>query len=76
MTNKKDTDGEKKEEKVSKKSTHVVDHSIVARWVQEQILAEIPELGYLSESLIQRILKTAHKYSIQQGFTSIKLSEK
>ena len=40
------------------------------------VLAEIPELGYLSESLIQRILKTAHKYYIQQGFTSIKLSEK
>lgn len=75
MTDKKDTNsgGEKK---AGKKSVCTVDHSIVARWVQEQILKEIPELGYLSESLVERILKAAHKYYIQQGFTSIKLSDK
>jgi uncharacterized protein YacL (UPF0231 family) len=77
MSNKRDTNSSGgKEEKVNRKLTCTIDHSIVARWVQEQILSDIPELGYLSESLIERILKTAHKYYIQQGFTSIKLSEK
>jgi len=80
MTSKKDVNSfggeQKKEEKTCRKSIHVVDHSIVARWVQEQILTDLPELGYLSEKLIERILKTAHKYYIQQGFTSIKLADK
>ena len=79
MTSKKDTDspgGEQKKEEKTRKATNVVDHSVVARWVQEQLLKDIPELGYLSESLIERILKMAHKYYIQQGFTSIKLADK
>jgi len=78
MTDKGNTNGpsdEKKEEKV-KKTTKVIDHEIVARWVQEQILHDVPELGYLSEVLIERILKTSYRFYTQQGFTTIKLADK
>ena len=77
MTDKRNTNGpsdEKKEK--SKKTAKVIDHEAVARWVQEQILHDVPELGYLSESLIERILKTSYKYYTQQGYTTIKLADK
>jgi len=78
MTDKRNTNGPsegKKEEKI-KRVAKVIDHEAVARWVQEQILHDVPELGYLSESLIERILKTSYKYYTQQGYTTIKLADK
>lgn len=68
--------GEQKKEEKTKKTTKVIDHAIVARWVQEQILHDLPEIGYLSESLIERILKTSYKYYTQQGYKTIKLADK
>ena len=68
--------GGKKTPRRRNRSKQTVDHAIVARWVQEQILTEIPELGYLAESLIERILKTAHRYYIEQGYKTIRLSDK
>lgn len=81
MASKKDVggaDGKKKEtpKKPRRRSTSTVNHALVARWVQEQLYSEIPELGIVSEALIERILKTSHRYYIQQGFSSIKLSDK
>jgi ribosomal protein S25 len=58
-----------------KKRKATVNYDLLARWVQEQVLKDVPELGYVSEHLIERILKTAHKYYIQQGYTSIKLAD-
>ncbi len=59
-----------------RRPTSVVNHSITSRWIQEQLLDEIPQLGYVPESLIELILKMSHKYYVQQGFSSIKLSDK
>lgn len=60
----------------NKKHKTTVNYDHLARWVQEQMLKDIPELGYISEHLIERIIKTAHKYYIQQGYVSIKLADK
>ncbi len=83
MASKKDVGGadDKKKEPTKKKTTRrrttsTVNHVLVARWVQEQIYNEIPEVGYIPEALIERILKMSHKYYIQQGFASIKLVDK
>lgn len=69
-------EGKKKKTRKRTKSTRAVDHTLAARWVQEQILTELPELGYVPESLIERILKTAHRYYIEQGYKTIRLADK
>lgn len=81
MTSKNDvgsSDNEKKEtKKKSRRSTaSTVNHALVARWIQEQIMNEVPEVGYLPEALIERVLRMSHRYYIQQGFASIKLANK
>ncbi len=83
MASKKDTGssgGDKKEAKAKttrrRKTTNVVNHVIVARWIQEQLLDEVPEVGVIPESLIERILKTSHRYYIKQGYKTIKLADK
>lgn len=81
MASKKDAGsaGDKKKEPTKRprrRSTSTVNHALVARWVQEQLYNEVPELGIVSEALIERILKTSHRYYIQQGFSSIKLVDK
>lgn len=83
MASKKDVGGagDKKKEPAKKKtrrrkSTSTVNHALVARWVQEQLYEDCPELGIVPEALIERILKTSHRYYIQQGFSSIKLADK
>lgn len=58
------------------KSKATVNYNLLSRWVQEQILKDVPELGYVSEHLIERILRTGHKYYIEQGYISIKLADK
>lgn len=79
MANKKDIGkGGNKKKKATKrrKQAKTVNHSITARAVQEQLLNNIPELGYVPESLIETILRLSHKYYITQGFSSIKLADK
>ncbi len=82
MASKKDVGGadDKKKKGLPKKpkrrQTSTVNQALVARWVQEQLYNEVPELGIVSEALIERILKMSHKYYVQQGFSSIKLVNK
>lgn len=72
--------GDKKSKKPApkkrRKQATTVNHAVTARAVQEQLLNDIPQLGYVPESLIETILKLSHKYYIAQGFSSVKLADK
>ena len=72
--------GDNKKPQAKKKSTRrksgTVEHSVTARWIQEKLMDEIPELGCVSDSLIETILKMSHEYYIKQGYSSVKLSDK
>jgi hypothetical protein len=59
-------------QKGKKRQENAVDHATASRWIQEEILKQIPELGYVSERLIERILRLEHKFYIQKGCTSIR----
>jgi hypothetical protein len=78
MSSKKDVNNEKPQgedkKKISKtkKNPEQVDHTAASRWIQEELLKCIPELGYVSESLIERILKLEHKFYICRGYTAIR----
>ena len=63
-------DGAKKKV-VRRKRKGVVDHAMTARWIQEQLLVDIPELPLMSERLIERILKLEHKRYIAMGHTRV-----
>jgi hypothetical protein len=80
MANKRDVGGaddkKKKSTRRCRRTTSTVNHALVARWIQEHLYSEVPELGIVSEALIERILKASHRYYIQQGFSSIKLADK
>ena len=52
-----------------------VNHEFAARWVQEHVLDEIPELGYISEKLIERILRLEHRYYTKKGYKQIKFTD-
>lgn len=52
-----------------------VNHELAARWVQEQLLDVIPELGYISERLIERILRLEHRYYSEKGYKQIKFTD-
>jgi len=49
----------------------IADHVMTARWIQEQLLEELPELGLLSEKLIERILRLEHRRYLSLGHTRI-----
>jgi len=78
MSQKKDTNNEKpqgedkKRASKTKKGPEQVDHTAASRWIQEELWKQIPELGCVNESLIERILKLEHKYYILKGYTAIK----
>lgn len=52
-----------------------VNHELAARWIQEQLLDVVPELGYISERLIERILQLEHRYYIEKGYKQIKFTD-
>ena len=58
------------------KPRKIVNHELAARWIQEQILEQIPELGYVSDKLIERIIKLEHKYYIKKGYKQIKFTDR
>ncbi len=57
------------------KPRKIVNHELAARWIQEQILEEIPELGYVSDKLIERVLKLEHRYYAEKGYKQIKFTD-
>jgi len=80
MSTKKDINNEKPQEDKKripkiKKGPEPVDHTAASRWIQEELVKQIPELGFVSESLIERILKLEHKYYILKGYTAIKYAD-
>lgn len=62
--------------KRTRRKSGTVEHSITARWIQEKLLNDIPQLGCVSDSLIETVLKLSHEYYIKQGYSSVKLSDK
>lgn len=53
-----------------------VNHELAARWIQEQILDQIPEIGYVSDKLIERVLRLEHRYYAEKGYKQIKFTDK
>lgn len=63
--------GKKKKTTNKRKRKGVVDHAITARWIQEQLQRQIPELGMVSDALIEKILKLEHKRYIMMGYSRL-----
>lgn len=61
----------KAKKRVPRKRKGIVNHATTARWIQEQLLEALPELGYISEKLIEKILKLEHKRYISLGHTRV-----
>lgn len=71
MAEEKENNQEKKRSRRKQPQVVTADHVATARWIQEQLVEELPELGILSEKLIERILRLEHRRYLSLGHTRI-----
>lgn len=78
MSDKEEEPREPKKRRLKKKRSRArktVEHELAARWIQDQVLEDIPELGYISDKLIEKILRLEHQYYVSKGYKQIKFDD-